>query len=110
MLELHSVFFFYDGARQALKDISLRVGCGERVAVLGHNGSGKSTLVKIMGALQVPSRGACFISGRDAQDLPFQELRGLVGVVFQDPENQIVGAVVEDDAAFADLYYLNQLS
>ena len=101
MLELRSVSFSYDGARQALKDISLRVGCGERVAVLGHNGSGKSTLVKIMGALQVPSRGACFISGRDAQDLPFRELRGLVGVVFQDPENQIVGAVVEDDAAFA---------
>ena len=101
MLELRSVSFSYDGAHQALEDVSLRVGCGERVAVLGHNGSGKSTLVKIMGALQVPSRGACFISGRDAQDLPFQELRGLVGVVFQDPENQIVGAVVEDDAAFA---------
>ncbi len=101
MLELRSVSFSYDGARQALEDVSLRVGRGERVAVLGHNGSGKSTLVKIMGALQVPSRGACFISGRDAQDLPFRELRGLVGVVFQDPENQIVGAVVEDDAAFA---------
>ena len=101
MLELRSVSFSYDGAHQALEDVSLRVGRGERVAVLGHNGSGKSTLVKIMGALQVPSRGACFISGRDAQDLPFRELRGLVGVVFQDPENQIVGAVVEDDAAFA---------
>ena len=96
MLELRSVSFSYDGARQALEDVSLRVGRGERVAVLGHNGSGKSTLVKIMGALQVPSRGACFISGRDAQDLPFRELRGLVGVVFQDPENQIVGAVVEN--------------
>ena len=58
MLELRSVSFSYDGARQALEDVSLRVGRGERVAVLGHNGSGKSTLVKIMGALQVPSRGA----------------------------------------------------
>ncbi|MCR4818248.1 MAG: ATP-binding cassette domain-containing protein [Fretibacterium sp.] len=101
MLELCSVSFSYDETRTALKDLSLKVGRGERVVILGHNGSGKSTLVKILGALQFPTQGTCFISGRDVRDIPFHDLRRQVGLVFQDPENQIVAAVVEDDVAFA---------
>lgn len=85
----------------ALDDVSLKIRRGERVVVLGHNGSGKSTLVKILGALQAPLQGACFVAGRDARDIPFHKLRCLLGVVFQDPESQIVAARVEDDAAFA---------
>lgn len=57
--------------------------------------------MKILGALQVPLRGACLVSGQDARNIPFHKLRRLVGVVFQDPESQIVGATVEDDVAFA---------
>ena len=101
LLELRSVSFSWNGARRALDNVSLEVRRGERVAVLGHNGSGKSTLVKIVGALQTPLQGACFIAGRDAREIPFRELHSLVGVVFQDPENQLVGAVLEDDVAFA---------
>ncbi len=101
MLELCSVSFSYDGTRPVLKDLSLKVRRGERVVVLGHNGSGKSTLVKILGALQFPTQGTCFVSGRDVREVPFRELRRQVGLVFQDPENQIVAAVVEDDVAFA---------
>ncbi|MCR5347121.1 MAG: ATP-binding cassette domain-containing protein [Fretibacterium sp.] len=101
MLELRSVSFSYDGKRPALKDLSLKIRRGERVAVFGHNGSGKSTLVKILGALQFPTQGTCFVSGRDVRDIPFHDLRRQVGLVFQDPENQIVAAVVEDDVAFA---------
>ncbi|MBR1672276.1 MAG: ATP-binding cassette domain-containing protein [Fretibacterium sp.] len=101
MLELRSVSFSYDGTKPALKDLSLTVPKGERVVVLGHNGSGKSTLVKILGALQLPTQGTCLVSGRDVRELPFRELRREVGVVFQNPENQIVAAVVGDDVAFA---------
>ena len=84
-----------------MENVSLTVYEGERVAVLGHNGSGKSTLVKILGALQVPGQGAYLISGRRAETLPFEDFHRLVGIVFQDPESQIAGAVVEDDVAFA---------
>ena len=101
LLSLRSVVFSYDGTRRVLDGISLDVRPGERVAVLGHNGSGKSTLVRILGALQAPLQGACFISGRDVREIPFEELHAKVGVVFQNPESQIVAAVVEDDVAFA---------
>lgn len=101
LLSLRSVSFSYDGARRVLDDISLEVRSGERVAILGHNGSGKSTLVRILGALQVPLQGAYFISGRNVTDIPFDELHRRVGVVFQNPENQIVAALVDDDVAFA---------
>ncbi|MDO4787264.1 MAG: ATP-binding cassette domain-containing protein, partial [Fretibacterium sp.] len=101
LLSLRSVSFSYDGVRRVLDDISLEVRSGERVAILGHNGSGKSTLVRILGALQVPLQGAYFISGRNVTDIPFDELHRRVGVVFQNPENQIVAALVDDDVAFA---------
>ena len=101
LLSLRSVVFSYDGTRRVLDGISLDVRPGERVAVLGHNGSGKSTLVRILGALQAPLQGACFISGRDVREIPFEKLHAKVGVVFQNPESQIVAAVVEDDVAFA---------
>jgi energy-coupling factor transport system ATP-binding protein len=85
-----------------LKDISLDVSKGEWIGVLGHNGSGKSTLVKILGALQTPSQGVCRLYGYDSGDgESLADIHRKVGLVFQDPESQIVGAVVEDDVAFA---------
>lgn len=81
--------------------VSFFVRRGERIAVLGHNGSGKSTLVKILGGLQTPSEGVCLVKGQDIREMDFKELRKTIGMVFQDPENQIVAAMVEDDAAFA---------
>lgn len=102
VIVLKDVSFSYDGAGHVLKELSLEIFRGERVLILGHNGSGKSTLVKIMGALQTPSQGACFICGRDTSDAASPvEIHKQVSVVFQNPESQIVGAVVEDDAAFA---------
>ena len=84
-----------------LKDVSFFVSKGERVAILGHNGSGKSTLVKILGGLLEPDKGDCLINGVKLQDMELRELRSTIGMVFQDPENQIVAAMVEDDVAFA---------
>ncbi len=102
VIVLQDVHFSYDGFSQVLKGLSLEVVRGERILVLGHNGSGKSTLVKIMGALQTPSQGACFICGQDTSDeARLADIHRKVSVVFQNPESQIVAAIVEDDAAFA---------
>jgi energy-coupling factor transport system ATP-binding protein len=102
VIALKTVSFSYDEVHWILKGISLEVSKGEWVVVLGHNGSGKSTLVKILGALQIPSRGACFVCGRDTRDgASLADIHRRVSLVFQDPESQIVGAMVEDDVAFA---------
>ena len=104
-LEVNSISFSYDannaGRTLTLKDVSFFVSKGERVAILGHNGSGKSTLVKILGGLLEPDKGDCLINGVKLQDMELRELRSTIGMVFQDPENQIVAAMVEDDVAFA---------
>ncbi|GHV35662.1 hypothetical protein FACS1894187_08840 [Synergistales bacterium] len=102
MVVLDAVCFSYEGEKEILSDLSLDVLKGERVVILGHNGSGKSTLVKIMGALRLPSQGACFVCGYNTSDqASLFEIHKHMGLVFQNPETQIVGAVVEDDAAFA---------
>ena len=103
LVEVQSVSFTYNAkdSGRALNRVSFFVRRGERVAVLGHNGSGKSTLVRILGGMLTPSEGVCRINGTDIQELPSRELRKTIGMVFQDPENQIVAAMVEDDAAFA---------
>ena len=103
LVEVQSVSFSYNAkdSGRALNRVSFFVRRGERVAVLGHNGSGKSTLVRILGGLLEPSEGVCLINGTNIQELPFRDLRRAVGMVFQDPENQIVAAMVEDDVAFA---------
>jgi energy-coupling factor transport system ATP-binding protein len=102
VIVLKAVSFSYDGVHEVLDGVSLEVSKGERVAVLGRNGSGKSTLVKILGALQVPSRGVCFVCGRDTADsAALVDIHKWVSLVFQNPESQIVGSVVEDDVAFA---------
>lgn len=103
LVEVQSVSFTYNAkdSGRALNRVSFFIRRGERIAVLGHNGSGKSTLVRILGGLLTPSEGKCLVKGTDIHDLPFRELRRTVGMVFQDPENQIVAAMVEDDIAFA---------
>lgn len=85
----------------ALDDISISVKKGEFVAILGTNGSGKSTLAKHFNAILQPTAGSCLIEGMDTRDADkLWEIRQLVGMVFQNPDNQIIAAVVEDDVAF----------
>ena len=86
----------------ALKSISLEINRGEFVAVLGHNGSGKSTLAKLLNAINLPESGKVYINGMDTtDDNNLFDIRKTVGMVFQNPDNQIVATVVEDDVAFA---------
>ena len=87
--------------KPALENINLTVESGEFVAILGANGSGKSTLAKHLNALLVPTSGSCVINGRDTRNVgEIYAIRREVGMVFQNPDNQIVAAVVEDDVAF----------
>ena len=86
----------------ALEDVSLTIEKGSFVVVLGHNGSGKSTLAKHMNAVLLPSGGTVYVEGMDTKDEALLlEIRRRVGMVFQNPDNQIVANVVEEDVAFA---------
>lgn len=84
-----------------LDDINLEIEAGSFVAILGHNGSGKSTLAKHMNALLTPTAGKLWVEGLDTADPEnLLAVRGKVGMVFQNPDNQIVASVVEEDVAF----------
>ena len=86
----------------ALEDVSLSIERGSFVVVLGHNGSGKSTLATHMNAVLLPSSGTVYVEGMDTRDEALLlEIRRRVGMVFQNPDNQIVANVVEEDVAFA---------
>lgn len=85
----------------ALSDINLEIEEGQFVAVIGHNGSGKSTFARLMNALLVPTSGRLFVGGIDtADESRLWDIRRTAGMVFQNPDNQIIASVVEEDVAF----------
>ena len=91
-----------DSTEPALRNIELEIERGSFVAVLGHNGSGKSTLAKLMNAILLPTEGQVLVEGMDtADESKLLDIRRTVGMVFQNPDNQMVANVVEDDVAFA---------
>lgn len=86
---------------QALRDVNMSIGEGEFLAVLGRNGSGKSTLAKLFNALILPTSGTVIVDGIDTMNEEMLwNIRSMTGMVFQNPDNQIVGTVVEEDVAF----------
>lgn len=90
-----------EGIVNAVKDVSLKIEKGEFIAVLGHNGSGKSTLAKHFNALLIPTEGVVLIDGMDTTDEEhLWDIRQTAGMVFQNPDNQIIGTVVEEDVGF----------
>jgi energy-coupling factor transport system ATP-binding protein len=89
------------GVQKALNGVSFQIPEGKFVVILGHNGSGKSTLAKHFNALLMPSSGTLWIDGKDTCDLQkLWEIRQTVGMVFQNPDNQIIGTLVEEDVGF----------
>ncbi len=101
IIELKNVSFSYDKKNDVIKDVSLSINEGEYVAIIGHNGSGKSTLAKLFNALYFVDKGEVVVDGLDARDKKnVFEIRKRVGVVFQNPDNQLVASIVEDDIAF----------
>lgn len=110
-IKIENVSFSYEGDEEGvllppvLKNISLEIEKGSFVALLGHNGSGKSTLAKLINLVLVPTEGKIYVDGADitAESLTEDELyaiRRRVGMVFQNPDNQLVATVVEEDVAF----------
>ena len=102
LIEIVNVGFQYVGAEKvALKNISLSIQKGEVVAIVGHNGSGKSTLCKMLNALLLPAEGTVTVDGMDTRDENnLLEIRRRVGMVFQNPDNQLVTTIVEEDVGF----------
>jgi len=103
IISIRDISFNYPEEKTpALNGVSLEIEEGSFVAVLGHNGSGKSTLAKMLNAILVPDSGKVFVNGIDTSDEnELINIRRNVGMVFQNPDNQIVANIVEDDVAFA---------
>ena len=90
-----------EGITRAVDDVSLDIEKGEFIAILGHNGSGKSTLAKHMNALLYPTEGTLWVDGKDTADAANTwDIRQSAGMVFQNPDNQIIGSIVEEDVGF----------
>lgn len=102
LIEIQNVSYAYeDAAAKALNSVSLTINDGEFVAVVGHNGSGKSTLAKHLNALLLPTEGKVLVDGMDtADEADTLSIRQRVGMVFQNPDNQLVTTIVEEDVAF----------
>ncbi|KGM95893.1 cobalt transporter ATP-binding subunit [Clostridium novyi A str. 4552] len=105
MIECKKVVYKYEKAEEeskvAVDNVNLDIKKGEFLVVLGHNGSGKSTLSKHMNALLLPSEGTVYVSGMDTKDESnIWKIRNAAGMVFQNPDNQLVATIVEEDVAF----------
>lgn len=100
-IELKNIQFkYYETKQNVLNNISLDIYPREWVAVIGHNGSGKSTMAKIMNGLLIPDEGTVAVNGVTLDEETVWQARQSIGLVFQNPDNQFVGATVEDDVAF----------
>ena len=101
MIELQNINYQYGPKGQALENINLQFRPGESVALMGPNGSGKTTLVRCLNGLLVPDQGECLVDAMSTRDeAKLFEIRRRVGMVFQNPDNQIVSATVEREIAF----------
>lgn len=100
VISLDGVSFGYDPEHPILQNISLSIGQGEWVSIVGSNGSGKSTLVKLLNALLSKSAGDIIICGHTLQEETIGTIRQCIGMVFQNPDNQFIGGTVEEDILF----------
>ena len=90
-----------EGSSRAINKVSLEVEKGQFIAILGHNGSGKSTLAKHLNVILMPTEGSVWVNGKDtSEEKNLWEIRQSAGMVFQNPDNQIIGTVVEEDVGF----------
>ena len=90
-----------EGITTAVDHVSLDIAQGDFIAILGHNGSGKSTLAKHINAILNPTEGTVWVDGMDTSDEDkVWDIRQTAGMVFQNPDNQIIGQVVEEDVGF----------
>lgn len=98
--ELQQVSFAYHPQQQILNDINMRIAAGSWVTLVGANGSGKSTLAKLLGGLLAANTGKIYVEGTELNQDAIAHIRPKIGMVFQNPDNQFIGATVEEDIAF----------
>ncbi|KLL26583.1 cobalt transporter ATP-binding subunit [Streptococcus agalactiae] len=102
IITVNNLFFKYDSnqTHYQLENVSFHVKQGEWLSIIGHNGSGKSTTVRLIDGLLEAESGQIIIDGQELTEDNVWELRHKIGMVFQNPDNQFLGATVEDDVAF----------
>jgi energy-coupling factor transporter ATP-binding protein EcfA2 len=100
ILEVRALSRTYEGSTRALRDVSLTVGRGEFIALIGQNGSGKTTLAKHMNGLLQAEEGEVRLAGTDLRTLPLERVAREVGYVFQNPDHQLFAATVAEEVAF----------
>ena len=103
MIELKNVSFRYDKTVEEyqIDRVSFHVKQGEWLSIVGHNGSGKSTVVRLIDGLLEAESGEIYVDGKPLTRETIWEIRSKIGIVFQNPDNQIVATIVEEDVAFA---------
>ena len=102
MIEIKNLKFKYNQEQTSytLNDVSFHVKRGEWLSIVGHNGSGKSTTARLIDGLLVAESGQIIVDGQELTEENVWNIRDKIGMVFQNPDNQFVGATVEDDVAF----------
>lgn len=100
LLECRALCYCYEEGLQALADVDFHASKGEFVALLASNGSGKTTLIKVLAGLLAPQSGAVMIDGMDIAKISARDLYGRVGLLLQNPADQLFGVTVEEDVAF----------
>jgi cobalt/nickel transport system ATP-binding protein len=102
-IEIHHLSFAYPDGHVALRDVELCVGIGERVALIGPNGAGKSTLMLHLNGI-LKGQGSLRVGGLDVTSANLKRVRALVGMVFQNPDDQLFSTTVFDDVAYGPIY------
>ncbi|HAS92224.1 MAG TPA: energy-coupling factor transporter ATPase, partial [Clostridiales bacterium] len=102
IIKIDNVKFKYDkNSSYAVNGVSLNIKSGEFTAIIGRNGSGKSTLAKLINSILLPTEGKIFVKGMDtSDDSKLWDIRQTAGMVFQNPDNQLVATIIEEDIAF----------
>ena len=102
IIEIKNLSFQYEGSsKKVLKNLNIDIKEGEFICVLGHNGSGKSTLAKLINAQYIPTEGDILVGNMNTKDdYNLWNIREMCGMVFQNPDNQLVATIVEEDVAF----------
>lgn len=99
-IEVKDLNFSYDQHLDVVKDVSFTVERGSYTTLIGHNGSGKSTIAKLIIGLLEKEQGSILIDGEELNNETVESIRRKIGIVFQNPDNQFIGATVRDDIAF----------
>ncbi|MEM1509846.1 MAG: ABC transporter ATP-binding protein [Thermofilaceae archaeon] len=101
MIEIENVSYTYPGGPTAVKGVTLKVGRGESIGIIGHSGAGKTTLVKLAAGILKPTKGRVLVDGLDTRDISVSELARKVGYIFQNPDMMLFSSTIYDEVAFA---------